>query len=85
MKKLKLASLILLAGASFNSAFAATKLDLNTPEGANMAMRKIQCSTIDDKPVFYWWKGKVFSRRQGEVDKHIFNVCLLYTSDAADE
>jgi len=74
MKKLKLASLLLLASASFNSAFAATKIDLNTPEGANTAMRKIQCSTIDDKPVFYWWKGKVFSRRQGEVDKHIFNV-----------
>ena len=55
-------------------AATADKLDLNTPEGANMAMRKIQCSTIDEKPVFYWWKGRAYSRRMGEADKHLFNV-----------
>lgn len=56
------------------AAFAADKLDLNTPEGANMAMRKIQCSTVDEKPVFFWWEGRAFSRRMGEPDQHLFNV-----------
>jgi len=64
-----------LAGLCISSSAAAqTVLDLNTPEGADMAMRKIQCSSVDGEPVFYWWKGKVFSRRQGEVDQNIFNV-----------
>lgn len=59
---------------SFSAVQASDDLNLNTPEGANMAMRKIQCSSVDEKPVFYWWKGKVFSRRQGEVDRNMFNV-----------
>ncbi|QBY04576.1 DUF1838 domain-containing protein [Thalassotalea sp. HSM 43] len=53
---------------------AADAIDLNTPEGANQAMRKIMCSTQDAEPVIYWWKGKAFSRRMGEKDKHLFNV-----------
>ncbi len=73
MKKIKFVGLLILSSLTA-STFAASKLDLNTPEGANMAMRKIQCSTVDEKPVFYWWKGKAFSRRQGEVDRNIFNV-----------
>ncbi len=59
---------------SLSSSAMAADLDLNTPEGANMAMRKIQCSSVDEKPVFFWWKGKVFSRRQGEADTNMFNV-----------
>lgn len=72
---MKISKLIALSVAGYVS-FSATaaNLDLNTPEGANMAMRKIQCSTVDEKPVYYWWKGKAFSRRQGEVDRNIFNV-----------
>ncbi|MGB3457404.1 MAG: DUF1838 family protein [Litorimonas sp.] len=50
------------------------KLDLDSPEGALMAMRKVQCSTIDEKPVTYYWTGQAFSRRTGERDRNIFNV-----------
>lgn len=74
MIKLKLASLLLLASTSVGSAFAAAKLDLNTPEGAKEASRKIQCSTVDGEPVYYWWKGQAYSRRQGEPDMRLFDV-----------
>lgn len=53
---------------------AVADVDLNTPEGAIEAMRKIQCSTEDAKPVYYWWTGKALSRRMGEPDKVLFNV-----------
>lgn len=56
------------------SATSADTIDLNTPEGAKLAGRKIQCSTVDGEPVYYWWTGKAYSRKQGEADKNIFNV-----------
>lgn len=49
-------------------------LDLDTPEGAIQAMRKVQCSLVDDKPITYYWHGRAYSRRMGERDKNIFNV-----------
>lgn len=52
----------------------AAPIDLNTPDGATIASRKIQCSTVDDKPVFFSWDGKLFSRRMGEPDQHLFDV-----------
>jgi hypothetical protein len=76
-KTVLLTTMLACAGVSLgltSGSVSAANIDLNTPEGAKMAMRKIQCSTIDEKPVFYWWKGKTFSRRQGEVDKVLFNV-----------
>lgn len=69
--KTMLTSVIL---AAITTGASAAKLDLNSPEGAVEAMRKIQCSTVDEKPIFYWWKGKAFSRRMGEADQHMFNV-----------
>ncbi len=50
------------------------KIDLNTPSGALKAMRKVQCSLIDNEPITYYWHGRAYSRRMGERDKHIFNV-----------
>jgi len=50
------------------------KLDLDTPRGAMLAMRKVQCSLIDNEPVTYYWHGRAFSRRMGERDKLLFNV-----------
>ncbi|MGJ8563031.1 MAG: DUF1838 family protein [Alphaproteobacteria bacterium] len=50
------------------------RLDLNTPEGAMLAMRKVQCSLIDGEPVTYSWHGRAYSRRMGERDKNLFNV-----------
>lgn len=50
------------------------KLDLDTPRGAMLAMRKVQCSLIDNEPVTYYWHGRAFSRRMGERDKLLFHV-----------
>ncbi|RKQ71976.1 uncharacterized protein DUF1838 [Litorimonas taeanensis] len=50
------------------------RLDLNTPEGAMLAMRKVQCSLVDGEAVTYYWFGRAYSRRMGERDKNIFNV-----------
>jgi hypothetical protein len=50
------------------------KIDLDSPEGALMAARKVQCSLIDEKPVTYYWFGKAYSRRTGERDKNLFDV-----------
>lgn len=52
----------------------AQTLDLNTAEGAHKAMRKVQCSLVDNEPVTYYWFGKAFSRRMGERDKVLFDV-----------
>lgn len=54
-------------------AFAA-KLNPNTPADALAISRKIACSMKDGEPATYWWHGEVFSRREGEADKHLFNV-----------
>ena len=48
------------------------QLDLDKPEDALQAMRKIQCSTVDAKPGFYWWEGKALSRVPGERDRTLF-------------
>ncbi len=49
-------------------------IDINTPEGAIKAMRKVQCSLIDNEPITYYWHGRAYSRRMGERDQNIFNV-----------
>ena len=43
--------------------------ELTPGKGALEASRKILCSTIDDKPIVYWWYGRMYSRVQGERDK----------------
>lgn len=52
----------------------ARTLDLKNPADALTAMRKVQCSTRDGEAVVYHWAGKVFSRVEGEPDRHLFNV-----------
>jgi len=49
-------------------------IDINTPQGALKAMRKVQCSLIDGEDITYTWWGRAYSRRMGERDKHLFNV-----------
>ncbi len=56
------------------STAAAGKLDLNDPDDVMTANRKIQCSTEDGQAITYWWHGAAYSRRQGERDKHLFDV-----------
>jgi len=63
-----------IAMASCSAANSQSTLDLNTAEGAHKAMRKVQCSLVDNEPVTYYWFGKAFSRRMGERDKVLFDV-----------
>lgn len=50
------------------------RLDPAVPADAMAIQRKVQCSTVDNQPVVYWWHGKALSRRQGERDRHLFDV-----------
>ncbi len=66
-------------------------LDLSTPEGNLLAMRKIQCSTIDGKVEIYGWHGSAYSRVPGERDRLLFRVegmnirqCGPLSDDPAD-
>lgn len=59
---------------SVSSAGAADKLDLTKPDDILKAQVKTSCSLTEGKPTIYWWEGKVYSRRQGEKDRHLFNV-----------
>ena len=61
------------AGALTGTA-SADQIDLMTQEGSVIANRKIQCSTIDEKPVVYTWHGKAYARLPGQRDKHLFNL-----------
>jgi len=67
-------AIALACGASASSAQDSGTLDLNTAEGAVKAMRKVQCSLVDNEDVTYYWYGRAYSRRMGEKDRHIFNV-----------
>lgn len=66
--------LLLLCAAVLGFHAYAGELDLSTPQGALTAMRKIQCSSEDGKPIFYTWKGRAFSRRMGEPDRVLFGA-----------
>ncbi|HKL61895.1 MAG TPA: DUF1838 family protein, partial [Woeseiaceae bacterium] len=50
------------------------EIALSTGEGAVAAQRKIMCSLEDEKPVYYWWHGRAYSRMPGEADKLLFLV-----------
>jgi len=52
----------------------AGELNIDDPDDAFTIARKIACSTIDGEAITYWWHGRAYSRRQGEKDKHLFNV-----------
>lgn len=49
-------------------------LDLNNPADAISAFRKVQCSMNDSEPVVYHWAGEIYSRVEGEPDRHLFNL-----------
>lgn len=61
------------AGLAIGAA-CAQPLDPKIPADALTISRKIGCSTVDGEPAVYWWHGEAFSRRQGEADKHLFDV-----------
>ncbi|MCG8507013.1 MAG: DUF1838 domain-containing protein [Sphingomonadales bacterium] len=53
---------------------AAGQLDPNDPTDAVKMARKLHCSLEDAKPIVYQWKGRLYSRVQGERDRHLFNL-----------
>jgi hypothetical protein len=55
------------------SALAAAP-DLSTAQAQLKAMRRVQCSEVDGKPVTYYWKGTAYSRVPGEPDRQLFRV-----------
>ena len=62
-------ALIALLFVDFSLAF-----ELTPGAGQLKAQRKITCSNIDDKPIVYWWYGRMYSRGQGEADRLLFRV-----------
>ena len=52
----------------------AQTLDPDVPEDALAIMKRAQCGVADQQPAVYHWAGKVYSRVQGEPDRHLFNV-----------
>lgn len=62
------------AGAAVVGAASAQPLDPMNTEDALTITRKIACSTVDGEPTTFWWHGEAFSRRQGERDRHLFDV-----------
>lgn len=74
MKSALFAATAVITLASAGLPAAAAKLNPNTPADALAISRKIACSMKDGEPATYWWHGEVFSRRDGEADKHLFNV-----------
>ena len=68
------ALLLVLTGSAAPTTALAAALDLTTPPGQLLALRRIQCSEIDGKPVTYYWKGFAFSRVPGEPDRQLFKV-----------
>ncbi len=72
MKPLLLIGLAL--GLAAPTVAAPKRLDLAKPGDAITAYRKVQCSTKDGEAVVYHWAGEVYSRVEGEPDKHLFDL-----------
>lgn len=49
-------------------------LDLSKPKDALKANRKILCSLEDGKAAVFHWEGRMYSRVEGERDRHLFNL-----------
>lgn len=64
-------SLLMLGTAA---ALAADTLDPSDPNDAITIDRKIHCSAEDGLPIVYHWQGRLYSRRLGERDTHLFNL-----------
>jgi hypothetical protein len=51
----------------------ARMLDPAKPEDALEISKRMQCGVADGTPAIYYWSGRVYSRVQGEPDRHLFN------------
>ena len=75
LKKLTIFMIISSAALAF-SAPAQSKdhmLDPSKPEDALEIMKRTQCGEADGVAAVYHWSGKIYSRRPGEPDRHLFN------------
>lgn len=52
----------------------AEQLDPNDPNDVIRMSIKQSCSLKEGEEAIYWWHGKMYSRRPGERDRHLFNV-----------
>lgn len=62
-------SLCLAAGAAHGE-----QLNLEDPDDAIRLLMKVRCSLNDGETALYWWEGRMYSRKPGEKDRHLFNV-----------
>jgi len=65
---------LMLLGCRLAGAASAEALDLRNADDALRVTTKFACSLTDGKPTLYWWKGSVYSRVEGERDRHLFDV-----------
>lgn len=56
------------------TAAGAQGLDPGKASDALLIARKMQCSTVDGEAAVYHWSGRVYSRLEGERDRHLFDV-----------
>lgn len=68
----------ILAGTTLLAALTASAaggrmLDPARGEDALEIARRMQCGTADGAPAVYFWEGQVYSRVDGEPDRHLFN------------
>lgn len=68
------AALAVAAGTAYAQPGKSKRIDLNTPEGATHALRRIQCGSVDNTPTLYYFHGEAFARVPGERDRRLFDV-----------
>ncbi|MBM3514786.1 MAG: DUF1838 domain-containing protein [Alphaproteobacteria bacterium] len=56
------------------AALAQAQFDINNPDDLFLMNRKQTCTLKEGTPVLHWWTGKMYGRRAGEKDRHLFNV-----------
>ena len=64
----------MISGCASTGEAQGARLDPSSAADSLTIGRKVQCSTVDNEPVVYWWHGVAYSRRQGEKDVHLFDV-----------
>lgn len=74
IRRRALAAALILGAVAATPADAQRRLDLDNPEHALRAHRKITCSLVDGEPAVYWWEGRTYSRVPGERDRLLFRV-----------
>lgn len=67
------AAALITAGTLASTPASARTLDPDVPEDAVEISKRFQCGPVDNETVVYYWAGKIYSRVQGEPDRHLFD------------